>query len=175
MSGPTVSRAQTPGGDVQIGGSASCVVCNKTDKLLKCSQCRAVFYCTKEHQKRDWKRHKEFCTTHSVRSIVPDTLSTAKKNSMLKIVKDPAVENYQNSSKPVVSNLTERPVPETTGETNAAPETHLNAKYSGGMNKFHLTPIAFSHEMFRYFVFLSVANVSCEVSVVISERVQSEM
>lgn len=59
-------------GDAQAAGDASsqvtvCAVCNQTDKLLRCSRCKAVFYCTKEHQKHDWKRHREFCATHPAR------------------------------------------------------------------------------------------------------------
>lgn len=37
-----------------------CVVCKKETKLC-CAQCRSVFYCGKEHQKKDWTRHKRFC------------------------------------------------------------------------------------------------------------------
>lgn len=136
MSGPTVSRAQTPGGDVQIGATVVCVVCNRTDKLLRCSRCKAVFYCTKEHQRRDWKRHKEFCTTHSIRSIVPDSVLTANKNSILESSKDhSSLRNIQFSNTPVVSNLNEEPVSETTRGSDALPEVHRNTKYPGGINK----------------------------------------
>jgi hypoxia-inducible factor (prolyl hydroxylase) len=50
-----------------------CVVCNKSEKLLRCSRCKVAFYCTKEHQRRDWKRHREFCATHPARvaSVAP--------------------------------------------------------------------------------------------------------
>ncbi|XP_076666620.1 HIF prolyl hydroxylase isoform X2 [Andrena cerasifolii] len=135
MSGPTVSRAQTPGGDVQIGATVGCVVCNRTDKLLRCSQCKAVFYCTKEHQRRDWKRHKEFCATHSVRSIVPDRVSTANQNSLPNSVKDFSHGNCQISSTPVLSNLSEKPVSETTRGTNVAPKVHHSARYLRGTNE----------------------------------------
>lgn len=63
MSGPMVSRSQTADG-VDFRSSMQtirCVLCEKTDKLSRCSRCKSVFYCTKEHQRRDWKRHKEFC------------------------------------------------------------------------------------------------------------------
>ncbi|XP_029036671.1 egl nine homolog 1 [Osmia bicornis bicornis] len=137
MSGPTVSRAQTPGGDVQIGATVGCVVCNRTDKLLRCSRCKAVSYCTQEHQRRDWKRHKEFCATHSVRSIVPDSVATSKQNSVLELSKDSSsLRNCQFSNTPIVSNLNEKPVSETTrGSEDAAQEVHYNAKHSGGVNK----------------------------------------
>lgn len=65
MSGPIVGRAQTLGDGVQTAAKrVICAVCDKTDKLSRCSRCKVVFYCTKEHQRRDWKRHREFCATH---------------------------------------------------------------------------------------------------------------
>jgi len=64
MSGPIVGRAQTLDDSVRTGAKVFCAVCNKTDKLSRCSRCKVVFYCTKEHQRRDWKRHREFCATH---------------------------------------------------------------------------------------------------------------
>ncbi|XP_076290195.1 HIF prolyl hydroxylase isoform X2 [Lasioglossum baleicum] len=136
MSGPTVSRAQTLGGDVQIGATVICVVCNRTDKLLKCSRCKAAFYCTKEHQRRDWKRHKEFCTTHSSQSILSNTVSSTNQNSVSQSdKKEFSSKNHQRANAPVVSNLTEKPVSETTEGSNAAPEVHHNAKHLGGITK----------------------------------------
>lgn len=37
----------------------SCLVCGQLGKL--CTGCRTVAYCSKEHQKQDWKRHKSDC------------------------------------------------------------------------------------------------------------------
>jgi hypothetical protein len=39
----------------------SCNICGKSDKTLKCGQCKVVAYCGKEHQKADWKVHKRIC------------------------------------------------------------------------------------------------------------------
>uniref|UniRef100_A0A8C7W2Q1 hypoxia-inducible factor-proline dioxygenase n=1 Tax=Oncorhynchus mykiss TaxID=8022 RepID=A0A8C7W2Q1_ONCMY len=38
-----------------------CELCGKMENLLKCGRCRNSFYCSKEHQKSDWKKHKQFC------------------------------------------------------------------------------------------------------------------
>lgn len=38
----------------------NCYVCKKLSSL-KCSNCVKVFYCSAEHQKQDWKRHKQQC------------------------------------------------------------------------------------------------------------------
>jgi hypothetical protein len=42
--------------------SKVCHYCNKTvEKLLKCSKCKRVKYCSKECQKAHWKDHKKDC------------------------------------------------------------------------------------------------------------------
>lgn len=35
--------------------------CGQVGKTLKCGHCKAVGYCGKEHQKKDWKKHKAVC------------------------------------------------------------------------------------------------------------------
>ncbi|RXN09407.1 egl nine -like protein [Labeo rohita] len=38
-----------------------CELCGKMENLLKCGRCRISFYCSKEHQKQHWKKHKLTC------------------------------------------------------------------------------------------------------------------
>lgn len=38
-----------------------CELCGKIENLLKCGRCRISFYCSKEHQKQHWKKHKLTC------------------------------------------------------------------------------------------------------------------
>ncbi|XP_026164553.1 egl nine homolog 1 isoform X4 [Mastacembelus armatus] len=38
-----------------------CELCGKMENLLKCGRCRISFYCSKEHQKQHWKKHKLIC------------------------------------------------------------------------------------------------------------------
>ncbi|XP_070590062.1 egl nine homolog 1 [Erythrolamprus reginae] len=38
-----------------------CELCGKMENLLRCGRCRSSFYCSKEHQRQDWKKHKLFC------------------------------------------------------------------------------------------------------------------
>uniref|UniRef100_UPI00398E5464 egl nine homolog 1 isoform X2 n=1 Tax=Pristiophorus japonicus TaxID=55135 RepID=UPI00398E5464 len=40
----------------------SCGLCGKMEKLLLCGRCKRSFYCSKEHQKQDWKKHKQVCS-----------------------------------------------------------------------------------------------------------------
>jgi MYND finger len=42
-----------------------CEVCRKNGNAKKCAACENVFYCSKECQKKDWKRHKGVCTVRA--------------------------------------------------------------------------------------------------------------
>ncbi|KAI0818478.1 hypothetical protein BC628DRAFT_1424076 [Trametes gibbosa] len=55
-----------PGSHLQAAAGATvtgrCARCSKRgDDLQRCSRCKAVFYCSKECQKADWKNHKFVC------------------------------------------------------------------------------------------------------------------
>mmetsp|Transcript_25772 Transcript_25772/g.45747 ORF Transcript_25772/g.45747 Transcript_25772/m.45747 type:complete len:563 (-) Transcript_25772:88-1776(-) len=39
----------------------SCQVCGSTQHLLRCSRCKARWYCGQEHQRKDWNRHRDEC------------------------------------------------------------------------------------------------------------------
>ncbi|XP_063773847.1 egl nine homolog 1 [Pseudophryne corroboree] len=53
------------GGPAGEGSSQSdqqyCELCGKMENLLRCGRCRSSFYCSKEHQRQDWKKHKLVC------------------------------------------------------------------------------------------------------------------
>ncbi|KAM9317298.1 egl nine homolog 1 [Gastrophryne carolinensis] len=54
------------GGQGCEGGSQEhdrqyCELCGKMEDLLRCGRCRNSFYCSKEHQRQDWKKHKLVC------------------------------------------------------------------------------------------------------------------
>eukprot|EP01083_Nonionella_stella_P008840 25580_1 len=40
---------------------AKCFVCGKTGNVMRCSQCKSAFYCSREHQVSDWARHSKEC------------------------------------------------------------------------------------------------------------------
>ena len=44
----------------------ACATCKKVMRMKECRQCRRISYCSRECQKKDWKRHKGEC-----RSAVP--------------------------------------------------------------------------------------------------------
>ncbi|XP_050308456.1 SET domain-containing protein SmydA-8-like [Anthonomus grandis grandis] len=49
------------------GPEGQCEICQKPSNQ-KCSQCKLVYYCSAEHQKENWKDHKEACLPFEVQS-----------------------------------------------------------------------------------------------------------
>lgn len=49
-----------------------CAEC-KQPADLKCSACKLVAYCSKEHQKQHWKQHKSLCRAYEVKKIVRES------------------------------------------------------------------------------------------------------
>lgn len=45
----------------KMSSQPACGFCGAAEKLQRCGQCKLVLYCSKEHQKSDWKRHKNEC------------------------------------------------------------------------------------------------------------------
>ncbi|KAG7272552.1 hypothetical protein CRUP_004727 [Coryphaenoides rupestris] len=48
-----------------------CELCGKIENLLKCGRCRSSFYCSKEHQKQHWRKHKLICKEADKTQAVP--------------------------------------------------------------------------------------------------------
>ena len=44
----------------------ACAVCKK-EAALRCSNCKGQFYCTKDHQRDDWQRHKSTCRAWEIK------------------------------------------------------------------------------------------------------------
>ena len=57
--GKTSLRYEVPRG----GSKSKCHVCGvASSNLLRCGRCKAVWYCSEECQKKDWRKHKKMCT-----------------------------------------------------------------------------------------------------------------
>jgi len=55
---PKLPKATAPECLLSSGG---CRFCGRTVKLLSCGKCGIMKYCSKDHQKADWKYHKKLC------------------------------------------------------------------------------------------------------------------
>lgn len=53
-----------------IQGDDFCVACHKVGCDTCCSQCKNVFYCSKDCQTNDWKIHKLVCATSRIMGVV---------------------------------------------------------------------------------------------------------
>ncbi|XP_052428746.1 egl nine homolog 1 isoform X3 [Carassius gibelio] len=81
-----------------------CELCGKMENLLKCGRCRISFYCSKEHQKQHWKKHKLTCREADKSKTVPQTPHQQDKT-------DPDLINRTESSE-TVSSSTTKPKPQ---------------------------------------------------------------
>lgn len=52
--------------EVEASTPGSCAICS-TPSHQQCVRCQNVFYCSKSHQKQDWKVHKHSC--HAVKIV----------------------------------------------------------------------------------------------------------
>jgi hypothetical protein len=51
----------TPHNVMHMADDNQCFVCNEKTKVLMCSKCRIMKYCSPQCQKQDWKVHKKWC------------------------------------------------------------------------------------------------------------------
>ena len=101
--GPTAAEAEQ-----EAGAAAACGMCMKTDgktKLKACSNCKMVYYCSRECQQQHWSAHKHNCkkwkaarqqrqTTTASNDSVPrakgeSQTTPATKNKLKKPKEDP--------------------------------------------------------------------------------------
>ncbi|KAL1488001.1 hypothetical protein ABEB36_015379 [Hypothenemus hampei] len=76
----------------KIGGGFSCFICGSTVRLLRCGGCKSILYCSKEHQKKDWKRHKIICKQSDISASTSNTASSVEEkygNSYVKQKSNP--------------------------------------------------------------------------------------
>lgn len=55
-----------------------CELCGKMENLLKCGRCRNSFYCSKDHQKQDWKKHKLICKEADKSKVPNQSVKTSE-------------------------------------------------------------------------------------------------
>ena len=61
-----------------------CELCDSFEDLKTCSGCRLVFYCCREHQIQDWKKHKQNCKKNASGKNHNKSLSHSQENESLK-------------------------------------------------------------------------------------------
>nr|CAB3241438.1 egl nine homolog 1 [Phallusia mammillata] len=74
--------------------SQKCQVCDSEDKLQWCSKCHSAAYCSREHQKQDWKAHKKACK--KIVQLKEDT--NGLENSIREGISNLSVQNGESSA-----------------------------------------------------------------------------
>ncbi|KAM4772329.1 egl nine homolog 1 isoform 2-T2 [Rhinophrynus dorsalis] len=93
-----------------------CELCGKMENLLRCGRCRSSFYCSKEHQRQDWKKHKLLCkgvsASHTAANTTPQKMhqssitSVDSHSSEIALLKSPCeaaavgAESLRNATSP---------------------------------------------------------------------------
>lgn len=67
----------------ETAASRCCAACETTEHLSQCSQCRAVWYCSKECQILHWKKHKKACKETVTKKKAKETERLRKENERL--------------------------------------------------------------------------------------------
>ncbi|KAF8549280.1 hypothetical protein OG21DRAFT_1515390 [Imleria badia] len=83
----------TPSEVIKANKSTSqvqCTTCSTTQpKLQTCQRCKSVWYCSKECQKKDWSRHKTWCTAaerpKGIKKLVETLVSNITLVTMLQV------------------------------------------------------------------------------------------
>eukprot|EP01066_Platyproteum_vivax_P006793 Platyproteum_vivax@DN2496_c0_g1_i1.p1 len=60
----------------------SCWFCQKHDVSLRCSACLRAYYCSKEHKKQDFKRHKKVCSKLKEKCEDEEFIFSSKQTSI---------------------------------------------------------------------------------------------
>lgn len=77
-----------------------CAVCSKGGQQLRCSRCHSVYYCTREHQRLDWKKHKVICNNNDVPSVANGDRNSAVTSDILTITQEETADSEIFNSKP---------------------------------------------------------------------------
>ncbi|XP_060532208.1 prolyl hydroxylase EGLN3 [Cylas formicarius] len=97
-----------------------CNFCKSCENLSRCARCKVTFYCSKEHQKKDWKKHKHTCreivglgnsveakygnTVHN-RASAPLPVEGSSESEILCAVDETLTDNHCDEKNSVDNNL----------------------------------------------------------------------
>lgn len=71
--------------------SNECQLCGEMNNLMLCGGCKRTWYCSREHQKYDWKHHKKKCKKHKLQTNdVAESGQVAINSNGMSITERPA-------------------------------------------------------------------------------------
>jgi hypothetical protein len=89
---------KAPGPGPAVDTSMTCACCGATDlKLMLCTRCRDVSYCSRDCQAQDWKAHKAVCVKRTASKDV-EVEAYPDLYSLVYVPADANIESYYASS-----------------------------------------------------------------------------
>jgi hypothetical protein len=76
------TNSSRPETSAKMNSSCSLPVCIETVGLKQCSRCKQALYCSTQHQKDDWKRHKTACFPSSCPKKQPEEPKDSKESNL---------------------------------------------------------------------------------------------
>lgn len=77
----------------------ACQVCGVTGKVLVCSRCKRVYYCSKEHQALHFKKHKTFCKRNRVDKKREDENTPSLDSNKFSVIQAESKEIVTNDAR----------------------------------------------------------------------------
>lgn len=116
----------------KVQANASCCnLCGNVENLKRCSKCTQVYYCSKEHQIEDWKRHKKSCKKYCASQV-----SAVKTQPVDSDVTSSWQSNGAQKKQPVlVGNSCSGTVPNSTTQQTVDAENKWQTSGNGAFNQ----------------------------------------
>lgn len=88
----TIRSTLSPHLKSALNSPPKCHICCSSENLRRCSNCKAAFYCSREHQQSDWRNHKMECK--SIRNQIDSAAQLHQSQQIFQNTAHPSQSNF---------------------------------------------------------------------------------